>query len=177
MVLMRRRYPSSSGFTLFELLLVVAIMSIFAGILMVGNMTAQVKKGRDSKRRQELYALRRTLEDYYNDKGAYPISLASSRDGLDCFNNPNGLKPYIERTPCDPGYPTNTYFYINDDSIGQTYRIYANFEYHSDPEFLKNPCASGCNVGSHTFNFEMASTGIDLVSNKTPPGGVYTGPP
>jgi len=62
------------GFTLIELMVVLLLISILAGVIapMVVN---SLDKARESALKEDLYILRKTLDDYYADKGAYPESL------------------------------------------------------------------------------------------------------
>ena len=78
------------GFTLIELLIVVAIIGIIAGIAVVQLQNAP-KKARESVLKEDLYALRDCIDQYFADKGKYPESLqALVEDG------------YIRKIPLDP---------------------------------------------------------------------------
>jgi len=64
---------TNKGFTLLEVLIVIALITIIAVIaLVVLNITSQVDKARDGRRKNELATLQTALEDYYNDHGCYP---------------------------------------------------------------------------------------------------------
>ena len=68
------------GFTLIELILVVAVMAIFSTLILYTlNPFEQLKKGSDSKRKSDLSELQRALETYYHDFGAYPSSSGDYR--------------------------------------------------------------------------------------------------
>lgn len=66
------------GFTLIEMLIVVAIIGILASIVIIGIGPAQ-KKGRDSRRATDLRETQTALELYFNKFGIYP------RTGTDVF--------------------------------------------------------------------------------------------
>ncbi|PIP14675.1 hypothetical protein COX47_03920 [Candidatus Roizmanbacteria bacterium CG23_combo_of_CG06-09_8_20_14_all_35_49] len=61
------------GFTLMELLIVIAIIAILATIAIVLlNPMQQISKAQDGRRKNDLATFQKVLEDYYNDKGCYP---------------------------------------------------------------------------------------------------------
>jgi prepilin-type N-terminal cleavage/methylation domain-containing protein len=59
------------GFTLIEILIVVAIIAILASIVLVGLGPSQ-QAGRDARRLSDLREVQNGLELYYNDCGYYP---------------------------------------------------------------------------------------------------------
>ncbi len=64
------------GFTLLELLIVIAIIGILVSIGVVSYSAAQ-KKSRDSRRMGDVKAIQNAWEQYYSDNdGAYPGSCA-----------------------------------------------------------------------------------------------------
>jgi prepilin-type N-terminal cleavage/methylation domain-containing protein len=64
----------SKGFTLVELMIVIAVIAILATIGLVGFGRAQ-KAGRDTDRSQKAKGLQVGLECYYGINGTYPSSL------------------------------------------------------------------------------------------------------
>jgi prepilin-type N-terminal cleavage/methylation domain-containing protein len=61
----------AKGFTLIEILIVVAIIAILASVVLVGLGPTQ-KQGRDSRRISDLQGVQNALELYYNHCGWYP---------------------------------------------------------------------------------------------------------
>lgn len=85
----RRRTRQQKGFTLIELIVVVTIIGILAGIAMVQvkNMTI---KAREAALMSNLYELRKAIDNFYADKQRYPANLQE-------------LVPnYIRKIPPDP---------------------------------------------------------------------------
>ncbi len=81
------------GFTLLELLIVIAIIGILASLATVSYSSAQ-KKARDSQRQADLKAIQNAMEQYYADNdGSYPVGCGTI--GGDSNYLPNGL-------PVDP---------------------------------------------------------------------------
>jgi prepilin-type N-terminal cleavage/methylation domain-containing protein len=62
------------GFTLIEILIVVAIIAILASIVLVGLGPTQ-QSGRDARRLSDLHEIQNGLELFYNKCGYYPGSL------------------------------------------------------------------------------------------------------
>src|SRR5882672_6201260 len=78
------------GFTLIELLIVVAIIGIIAGIAVVQLQNAP-KKAREAVLKEDLYALRDCIDQYFADKGKYPESLSTLVE-----------ENYLRKLPTDP---------------------------------------------------------------------------
>jgi len=71
-----------NGFTLLELLIVIAIIGILVAMGTASYSTAQ-KKARDATRRGDMKAIQNAFEQYYADNdGSYPSSCSISTDYL-----------------------------------------------------------------------------------------------
>ncbi len=64
----------SAGFTLMELLLVMLLVALLAGIAVPVVNTAIVR-AKEAALRENLRVMRTAIDDYYTDKGAYPPDL------------------------------------------------------------------------------------------------------
>ena len=84
------------GFTLVELLVVMAILAIL-GVMAAGtiNPIAQVGKANDARRKKDLTRIRVAFEEYFNDTGCYPT------DASPKF--PNILSSLRNKSNCDSG--------------------------------------------------------------------------
>lgn len=149
------------GFTLLELLVVMAIIGILAaiGIASYGGVQS---KARDAKRKSDLENLTRALEMYRNDMTGYPNSF-----GFDggTFMNPNPpYVHYLEKNPQETRAGFGYYYEPRGIVAGvpKGYRIYARLENLEDaavprvgttPHIYNVPneaaaetsCGSGCN--------------------------------
>lgn len=78
------------GFTLLELLFVLLIVALLAGIVgpvLIGS----IGNARESTLKEDLFVLRKAIDDYYADNARYPRELAELVD-----------KRYLRRIPVDP---------------------------------------------------------------------------
>lgn len=109
---------TNKGFTLVELLVVVAIIGLLAGIAVVSVNSVRVK-ARDAKRIADVKQIQNALELYNNTKGGqYPLNktgdvpltgMVISEGGIDTVTNtanmvapPKGGEIYINVIPDDP---------------------------------------------------------------------------
>jgi prepilin-type N-terminal cleavage/methylation domain-containing protein len=84
-----RKHPCN-GFTLVELLLVLFLMALLAGLVMPVA-TKSVTQAREAALKEDLQVLRKAIDDYYANTGHYPESLAQLAD-----------RHYIRKLPVDP---------------------------------------------------------------------------
>jgi len=71
---MRCRARRDDGFTLIELVIVMAIIAILAS-LAVPVFTAQIKRAREAVLKEDLHVMRNAIDSYTMDKGKAPQSL------------------------------------------------------------------------------------------------------
>ncbi len=84
----------SSGFTVLELMIVLAIMGILLTIAQP-NLKQSIMKARESVLRENLFQMREAIDQYYADYGKYPGALA------DLVNKQERSKSYLRTIPKD----------------------------------------------------------------------------
>ncbi len=89
-----RRAPAGqsdqAGFTLIEMLIVITLIMILAGIAMI-QYTNSVQSAKETVLKTDLFRMRDAVDQYYADKGRYPASL----DAL-------VSERYMREVPIDP---------------------------------------------------------------------------
>lgn len=106
------RSNHADGYTLLEILIVIALIGILVAIGSVSYTQAQ-KSSRDSRRRADMKAMQNAMEQYYADNGAYPATASPScNPGVSYM--PSGLpadpKPGQSYTiACNTGAGVSTY--------------------------------------------------------------------
>ncbi len=94
------------GFTLIELMVVIAIIAILSAIALPSIDKIRARS-RDSKRVAELSQIRLALEHYFNVNNKYPVNINS-----DSVNSPSFLTTGImSSVPTDPS--SGTYYYAS----------------------------------------------------------------
>lgn len=141
------------GFTLVELLIVVAIISILAGGLMfVINPAERINQSRDGVRKSDLRQIQSALEMYRSDNAMYPLTVT-------CGNAMTfGTTTYMTRVPCDPTTGVGSYSYsgtVNGAGTGNIdYSLVACLQNVGDPQAdpnLNPPAPNTCDPGFVSF--------------------------
>lgn len=98
------------GFTLVELLVVIAVIGVLATTVII-NLGRARAKARDAKRISDLRQIKTALDLYFEDNGFYPPSAGCGWDcnGYSNSDKPddwtaleNELRPYLSKLPVDP---------------------------------------------------------------------------
>lgn len=92
----RRNDSAIGGWTLIELMVVMSLIALLAGLAMA-NYTNSVQVAREAVLKENLFRMRDAIDQYYADKTKYPASLdALVSDG------------YMRKIPEDPFTRSNT---------------------------------------------------------------------
>lgn len=134
----QRPAPSTQlGFTLIEILIVVAIIAILASVVLVGLGPTQ-QAGRDARRLSDLSEVQTALELYYSKCGFYPgtANCAASTPGTTWAAMAAALTGSTIGVPTIPNDPsTNGTYYYEAFSGGSTYTIAATLENANNSAF------------------------------------------
>ena len=76
MVNWRTRRRPERGWTLIELTVVMLLITILAGIALVGYRSA-ITRSREAVLKEDLFRMREAIDQHYADKGEYPVALDS----------------------------------------------------------------------------------------------------
>ena len=117
---MKRKYSVKKGFTLLEILIVMAILGILA-VIVVPKLTEKPKEAKRLKAILQIKSFQDALEMFYVDQGFYP----STDQGLEILlgKGEETVKKYLDadRVPLDPwGRP---YLYLCPGLEGRNYDL------------------------------------------------------
>lgn len=164
------------AYSLLEILITISILILLlAALFLVFNPKTQIDKANDGKRKVELSSLKKVFEDWYNDKGCYPLppqicyDAATQRpDGTYtchiCGNESTSpsLSPYLSQLPCDPRQPVKKYLYqVDSITCPSLYRTYTVLT--ADP---KEYCATDSPMETE-YNWGVASSNTQPLINCT----------
>ena len=153
------------GFTLIEILIVVAIIAILASVVLVGLGPTQ-QAGRDARRISDLSEVQNGLELYYNKCGYYPGGTAAdtscdSAAAATGYANMSaeliGTGLGISSVPVDPSNTgTHVYSYATNGIAASTYVLGAVLENPSGSVFSTYKAPS--NVAANTSPAALTCT-------------------
>ena len=137
---------NKKGFTLIEMLIVVAIVAILSTFVLVG--LGPVQRGaRDARRVSDLRQSQTGLELYFNKNGSYPTGV-SGWTGLRDAIVEASVGITASNFPNDPT-PTKTYVYGSTD--GTSYTIGADLEdSNNNKSTLKDSVSNGIDCSATT---------------------------
>ncbi len=109
---MKKFLQARRGFTLIEILLVVAAIAILAGIVILAiNPSKQLGDTRNAQRHADVTTILNAVYQYYIDTGSLPANITTSSTPICRTNNCSGLidlsvltanEKYLTAIPADP---------------------------------------------------------------------------
>lgn len=127
-----KHQKSCAGFTLIEILLVIALIGVLAAsLIIIINPVTQFQRTRDAQRKNDLSQIQKALEQYYNDNRKYPDSSSEYTISNGSTSYPWGTPwpetgLYLSTLPKDPA--TNQRYIYVPTSDRQGYYLYAHLE-------------------------------------------------
>jgi len=146
------------GFTLVELMVVIAIISLLTGII-VSNLTSSRAKARDAKRISDVGQIQLALELYFDRCKSYPVpeGVGVVPSDFTCAANENiKLSNYISKIPqpsTEAGQSSGYEYFVDNAIAPSDYILKAKLENYS--EVLKDGLSS---VSAHTSMPAWASS-------------------
>ncbi len=125
LTLLNKLPGKQGGFTLLELLIVIVIIGILA-LLIIPNITSAPKKARDTKRKTDITAMRKSLEEYFVSNSSYPATPAALSD------TSGGQTPLMKVVPTDPKNVTPLLYTYTLGTPANGYTLKACLENGSD---------------------------------------------
>ena len=143
-------YYLRKSFTLVELLVVVSVIGILAGIMIsIINPERQRQRARDARRRSDLAIVSTALEQYYADHSVYPADTSYT----DLRGNGTFTNGYLANPPVDPKTDTYDYCYSTNASL-QTFVLCSVLEAADSSELngVTGPCSPpGATGTTHVY--------------------------
>ncbi|KKT97983.1 MAG: General secretion pathway protein G [Microgenomates group bacterium GW2011_GWA1_46_15] len=157
---------SRCGFTLVELLIVIAIIGVLSALLF-SNFTGARERARDTKRKSDLMQIKNALRLWYNDFQRYPDTGGVQAGGVgttlkgcgtstsftDCSWGEtfiNGSTVYMNEVPKDPVNDAANYYTYQQgnalDSTSNAFQLTTILENISDPDSAVSQ--SKCGIAS-----------------------------
>lgn len=145
----------NKAFSLIEIAIVTAILGVLSSLIFV-NVSDQFRKVRDARRKLDINAINKSLEEYYDSRLCYPQALP------DCGYSFNlGASKLLSTMPCDPRLQ-KPYLYISDgNSCSSWFQLYTNFEVMDDSLIGYAGCRNGCGPECQ-YNYGVSSPNKDL---------------
>lgn len=171
------------GFTLVELLVVMAIMSILS-VITFGQFQNAQKRARDVQRKSDLSAIYKAVFFYFTDYGKVPDISDMAPNNIDInLRIKNKLEFtrdgyfYIQKFPNESVVGLNQYCYLpSQDNKG--FGIFSVLESKGDSECKKYIPQNGACGGASGYNFALLSSNIKLsnlsykIPGETPVAGM-----
>lgn len=112
---------SKKGFTILELMVVVAIIGLASAFVMASFTSARAKN-RDAKRMADMREIQKALALYQIDNNIFPTSVApTTLTGADAISTQLRDGGHISVVPKDPNHPTTVYTY--QSANGSTFTL------------------------------------------------------
>lgn len=164
---MRRRLRSQAGFTLLELIVVMAIMGLLIAVTASSFQTSRIK-GKDGKRKSDLKQIQNALEAYMNDHGKYPPASAPTGGTIvacggagtsscafgSAFTDENGTV-YMAQIPNDSSSPSLQYLYVASTDQ-KKYQLFAYLENTQDSS-VGTYAGKNCPTSTYQCNYGVSS--------------------
>jgi prepilin-type N-terminal cleavage/methylation domain-containing protein len=127
---MKYKKRANKGFTLLEILLVIAAIGILAAIVLVAiNPNRQIAQVRNAQRRSDINTIYKAIEQYLIDRGSYPVGITTTKKdicntGIEEVGGASNCSGKVDLRELVPTYIAG----IPKDPIGDSYKVGINIE-------------------------------------------------
>jgi type II secretion system protein G len=122
---MNKYLLNKKGFTLIELIVVIAIIGILSAVVIV-NISSSRSKARDAKRISDIAQIQLALEQYFEWCGVYPKNSSGAIDTI--TNCAKKITDFISVIPKDPLTKVNYIYGVDDNNVPLDYILKAELE-------------------------------------------------
>lgn len=127
---------SGAGFTLIELIVVVAIIAVLSSIVVTQFSSAQMKS-RDARRIEDVVQIKKALSLYQVDNTQFPVeTVVVIITGVDSFSTTLIGSGAMSAVPTDPRHPVTSYTY-QSNSAGSDYDLTFCLEGNTIPNYTQ----------------------------------------
>lgn len=156
-------------FTKLEIKSIFLILSVLFIVVFV-NMLASLRRGRDSIRKNDIYAVEQALDTFYQKYKFYPKATADGKiigcfSGGVIYDEVTGLPTNMEVcewgkstfedlrvVPNDPNYKKGVSYRYTSETL-ESYFFYISLEGKNEPEYTKNIVNKNLQCGNEICNY------------------------
>jgi prepilin-type N-terminal cleavage/methylation domain-containing protein len=154
----------NSGFTLVEVLIVIAILIILITILVgIIDPIALVNRANDSRRKKDLSKIKIAFEEYLNDKGRYPMMVEVQEWNIssNCEKSVSGMEKYLPSWPCGPNNVIYDITILDNNTFKATTNLNNKKDKDIPPGWYDNyPYSGYSNNQRQLVNYGVSSSNI-----------------
>lgn len=152
------------GFTLIELMVVIAVIVILSTIALFGMQKAQAS-GRDSRRAQTMNGIRTALERYYADNQKYP----SGNFGEAVTTLVTGTSKYLSVNPTDPNAACTTTMPATGSWLPCGAGTNPQYIYDSSATAYSKGVTAGCTTAQNCYYLWLKTEGSGSIQEFSSP--------
>jgi prepilin-type N-terminal cleavage/methylation domain-containing protein len=147
----KNKIKEKTGFTLVELLVVMAIIAILT-VITLGSFTESQKKSRDGARKANLKSLSEAINLYYADTGSFPSEASVTFGG----ELKRGTTIYMKKIPSEGTSGISNLDY-QVSSTGKSFKLYTNLENDKDKDCACYLATSGKTPTCSSLSYTISS--------------------